>query len=228
MIMRLLQHIPTLFAVIAYLVLPGCAPDTASSRAHQTKHFEEKSGYGVDLSHHNTVTNWELVEADFIFLKATEGSTFTDSKYISYRDKAQQHGIAVGAYHFMTTSSSAKRQFQNFYRVVGDNIDLLPVLDVEIQTRGYPKTKLQMYQHVKTFVDLCIEHYGKKPIIYSSEWFYTHYKLDELGCPFWSGDVDAKVHIPHVIHQQTIKSVPGIAGKVDYDVLKCKLSDIQL
>ena len=80
MIMRLLQHIPTLFAVIAYLVLPGCAPDTASSRALQTKYFEEKSGYGVDLSHHNTVTNWELVEADFIFLKATEGSTFTDSK----------------------------------------------------------------------------------------------------------------------------------------------------
>ena len=224
--MRNVQYITILLVVFVGL-MPSCVSDT-TNREHQTKHFEEKSGYGVDLSHHNTVTDWEQVEADFIFLKATEGSTFTDSKYISYRDKAQKHGIAVGAYHFMTTSSSAKRQFQNFYRVVGENIDLLPVLDVEIQTRGYPKTKSQMYQHVKTFVDLCIKHYGKKPIIYSSKWFYTHYKLDELGCPFWSGDVDAKVHIPHVIHQQTIKSVPGIAGKVDYDVLKCKLDDIQL
>jgi GH25 family lysozyme M1 (1,4-beta-N-acetylmuramidase) len=128
----------------------------------------------------------------------------------------------------MTTSSSAKQQFQNFYKVVGDNIDLLPVLDVEIQTKGHPKTKAQMYQHVKVFVDLCVKHYGKNPIIYSSEWFYKKYNLDKLGCPFWSGDVDMVVRVPHVIHQQTIKSVPGIAGKVDYDVLKCKLSDIQL
>lgn len=225
--MRKLQYISISLVIIACILLPSCISDT-TDREQNTKHFEEKSGYGIDLSHHNTVTNWEQVEADFIFLKATEGSTFTDPKYTSYRDKAQKHDIAVGAYHFMTTSSSAKRQFQNFYRVVGDNIDLLPVLDVEIQTQGHPKTKSQMYLHVKTFVDLCIEHYGKKPIIYSSEWFYTHYKLDELGCPFWSGDVDAKVHIPHVIHQQTIKSVPGIAGKVDYDVLKCKLDDIQL
>lgn len=52
MIMRLLQHIPTLFAVIAYLVLPSGAPDTASSRSRQAKNFEEKSGYGIDLSHH--------------------------------------------------------------------------------------------------------------------------------------------------------------------------------
>lgn len=225
--MRKLQYISISLVIIACILLPSCISDT-TDREQNTKHFEEKSGYGIDLSHHNTVTNWEQVEADFIFLKATEGSTFTDPKYTSYRDKAQKHDIAVGAYHFMTTSSSAKRQFQNFYRVVGDNIDLLPVLDVEIQTQGHPKTKSQMYLHVKTFVDLCIEHYGKKPIIYSSEWFYTHYKLDELGCLFWSGDVDSQVHIPHVIHQQTIKSVPGIAGKVDYDVLKCKLDDIQL
>ena len=50
--MRVLQYIPTLFAVIAYIILPSGAPDTASSRVHQTKHFEESSGYGVDLSHH--------------------------------------------------------------------------------------------------------------------------------------------------------------------------------
>ena len=75
-----------LLAIIACLILPSCLSDATE---HQTKHFEEKSGYGVDLSHHNTVTNWELVEADFIFLKATEGSTFKDPKYTSYRNEAQ-------------------------------------------------------------------------------------------------------------------------------------------
>ena len=50
--MRVLQYILTLFAVIAYIILPSGAPDTASSRAHQAKNFEEKSGYGIDLSHH--------------------------------------------------------------------------------------------------------------------------------------------------------------------------------
>jgi hypothetical protein len=49
-----------------------------------------------------------------------------------------------------------------------------------------------------------------------------------LGCLFWSGDVDCKVNIPYVIHQQTIKAVPGVAGKVDYDVLNpnCSLDTI--
>ena len=74
------------------LILPSCLSD---AKEHQTKHFKEKSGYGVDLSHHNTVTNWELVEADFIFLKA-EGSTFKDPKYTSYRNEAQKRGIAGG------------------------------------------------------------------------------------------------------------------------------------
>ena len=50
--MRVLQYIPTLFAVIAYILLPSGASDTASRRAQQAKHFEEKSGYGIDLSHH--------------------------------------------------------------------------------------------------------------------------------------------------------------------------------
>mgnify|MGYP003483205390 FL=1 len=75
--MRKLQYISISLVIIACILLPSCISDT-TDREQNTKHFEEKSGYGVDLSHHNTVTNWELVEADFIFLKATEGSTFTD------------------------------------------------------------------------------------------------------------------------------------------------------
>jgi lysozyme len=195
---------------------------------HSTVKNESKSGYGIDLSNHNKVKNWSEIEADFIILKATEGSTFTDKQFASYRAKAIELGIPVGAYHFMTTSSSADKQFKHFSRVVGDSIDIIPVLDVEIQTKGYPMSANEYFKHIETFVDMCKEYYGVKPIIYSSQWFYKKYNLSKLGCLFWSGDVDCKVNIPYVIHQQTIKAVPGVAGKVDYDVLNpnCSLDTI--
>jgi hypothetical protein len=102
---------------------------------HSTVKNESKSGYGIDLSNHNKVKNWSEIEADFIILKATEGSTFTDKQFASYRAKAIELGIPVGAYHFMTTSSSADKQFKHFSRVVGDSIDTN--IDKETMITGF-------------------------------------------------------------------------------------------
>ncbi len=209
---------------IVLFLCTNCINDNQSTLSQKT--FTCKSGYGIDISGHNTVTDWDEVTADFIIIKATEGSTYTSPKFEKCRFEAQRRGIPVGAYHFMTTSSSATKQFHHFYKVVGKNIDIIPVLDVENITKGHPKNKNEMYKHVATFVKLCYQHYGVKPIIYSSSWFYTNYKLNNLGCMFWAGDVNTKVTIPHVIHQQTIKAVPGLAGKVDYDVLNCNIDTI--
>ena len=41
-------------------------------------------------------------------------------------------------------------------------------------------------------------------------------------------NVNAPVVLPHAIHQKTIKKVAGIKGKVDYNILNCKLKEIQL
>ncbi len=186
--------------------------------------------YGVDLSHHNTVEDWGKVTASFVYLKATEGESHQDDRFLSFVEGAKRQGIAVGAYHFMTTSSSAENQFRNFYSVVKDaKLDLIPVLDIERQTKGHPVSAEKLRSEVRVFVDLCKKHFGKTPIIYCSQPFYTKYFLGRFGdCKYWCGDVDCPAALPHVIHQKTIKHVPGIKGKVDYNILNCRLEDIML
>lgn len=67
------------------------------------------------------------------------------------------------------------------------------------------------------------------PIIYCSQPFYTKNFLGQFNdCQYWCGDVNAPVVLPHAIHQKTIKKVAGIKGKVDYNILNCKLKEIQL
>ena len=79
----------------------------------KAKHSD--SLYGVDLSHHNTVEDWDKVTASFVYLKAMEGETHHDEKFLGFAKEVKKRSIAIGAYHFMTTSSSASNQFFNFY-----------------------------------------------------------------------------------------------------------------
>lgn len=96
----------------------------------------DKTGYwGIDISHHQTI-NWDqLVSRNrpgFIFMKATEGSTHTDSRYNHFRKKAREHNIPTGVYHFFSYQSPGKKQAQQFIRQAElREGDLLPVLDVE-------------------------------------------------------------------------------------------------
>mgnify|MGYP002516237559 CR=1 FL=1 len=43
-----------------------------------TKENKDSNIYGVDLSHHNYVEDWDQVTASFVYLKATEGATHQD------------------------------------------------------------------------------------------------------------------------------------------------------
>lgn len=196
----------------------------------KAKHSETDGLYGVDLSHHNTVEDWDKVTASFVYLKAAEGETHQDEKFFGFAKEARKRNIAVGAYHFMTTSSSARNQFFNFYNTTKQvKLDLIPVLDIERQTKGHTVSKEKLRSEVRVFVDHCKEYFGKAPIIYCSQPFYIkNFRGHFEDCGYWCGDVDYPAALPHVIHQKTIKHVPGIMGKVDYNVLNCELEDLLL
>lgn len=182
--------------------------------------------YGIDLSHHNKVINWDKINASFIYLKSTEGATFVDPSFNSRIKECKKRKILVGAYHYMTTSSSAKAQFNNFKKIVKkSDIDLIPVIDIEINKNKL--SILELRNRVKEFSKLCKQEYGVYPIIYSSQKFYLTYFVG-LPNKFWSGDVNSHVYIPCKIHQKTIKSVPGISGKVDYNILNCNINNIKI
>lgn len=180
---------------------------------------------GIDLSHHNQVDDWAKISADFVYLKATEGSTWTDSKFEKYLEGAKKENLPVGAYHFMTTSTPAAAQFEAFMKVVPKGrVDLIPMLDIERQNKGFVMTKEQLQKHVREWVTMCENYYGCKPIIYSSIGFYIKYlkgKFDD--CLFWCGDVGASKKyvnlIDWAIWQYEIGNVRGVKGEVDKNKL---------
>ena len=180
------------------------------------RHSDKKIYKGIDISHHNKVSDFDaLKNLDFIYHKATEGSTIHDTKFKTRMEKFIERRIYCGAYHFFSTTSPAEKQFENFAKVVPKDLPLIPMLDIEINKGNWSKRKLNI--ELDKWIKLCQKHYGVKPIIYSSSDFYIKYNLKQHGCKFWSGDVNYKPKVKYIIHQKKIIPVKGMAGKVDYN-----------
>ena len=130
---------------------------------------------GIDVSGHQKMIDWATTARDkkiqFVYIKATEGATHTSRHYRRNLDNARKHGVKVGSYHFMRTTSRIRDQFENFTRSVKKNEqDLIPLLDVETM-RGW--TAEQLRDSVKLFADLIEEYYGCRPLIYTSSSFFN-------------------------------------------------------
>jgi len=134
---------------------------------------------GIDVSHHQKIIDWERVAADtcvkFVYIKATEGSTYIDSLYDINIMGARSCGIPAGSYHYLTSASAIKSQFANFSsKAVAEMQDLLPMIDVEEEgVKGWSREQLQ--DSLALFVKLCENYYGKAPLIYSYSKFYNQY-----------------------------------------------------
>ena len=137
----------------------------------ETRHYD-----GIDISDHQKHIDWPEVAKDknikYVYIKATEGATYVSNLYRYNLENAHKHGIKVGSYHFLRTGSRIRDQFENFKRIVKKNEqDLLPVIDVEVR-QGW--TNQQLRDSVKLFADLVEEHYGCRPLIYTSSSFYDN------------------------------------------------------
>lgn len=130
---------------------------------------------GIDVSRHQKTIDWDVIAADkkvkYVYIKATEGQSFVDPKYRENLENARRVGIKVGSYHFFRTGTSIQDQFNNFVNNVKKNEqDLLPLLDVEVR-QGW--SNQQMRDSVKLFADMLENHYGCRPMIYTSSSFFN-------------------------------------------------------
>lgn len=187
--------------------------------------------HGMDVSHYQGSIDWQEIRSSnleeetplgFVFAKATEGSTIKDETYRDNQQGARSAGITFGAYHFLTTTSSAQQQARFFI----DNSDLQsgdlpPVLDVESAGK-LSVGELQTMVH--EWLDMVESHYKVKPIIYASYKFREKYLSDPSfdAYPYWIAHhyVDAVRYMGHWEfwqHNDTGK-VPGIEELVDLNV----------
>jgi lysozyme len=148
--------------------------------------------HGIDVSHHNSVINWQQVRAmqvkdinlRFCFIKATEGVDDEDELFERNWQKAREVGMVRGAYHFFLPQKSGRAQAQNFMNSVDlESGDLPPVLDIE-ETYGVktPDTK----KRVKEWLYTIEAYYHLKPIIYTNVDYYKNFLGPEFdGYPLW-------------------------------------------
>ena len=195
---------------------------------------------GIDVSHYQGEIDWDklrdaMIEGyplRFIMIKATEGSTKLDDKFVDNFYQARENGYIRGAYHFWSNKSSARSQAYHFLdKVHLQEGDLPPVLDVEHKPAD--KSVEEFQQDILTWLHIVEDKYHVKPIL------YTYYKFKEQylstpvfeDYPYWIAHyyVD-KVEYkgPWKFWQHTdVGRLPGIKGYVDFNIYNGSFYDMK-
>ena len=147
---------------------------------------------GIDVSYWDAEIDWLKVRKtgqQFAITKATEGITYKDPTFDDNWFGAKSAGLLRSAYHFFRCNVDAKKQadyFIDYVKTVKDNGELPLVLDLETND-GMAKEKI--VPAVKTWLDCVEAAFGKKPIIYSGQYFLQDYLVVEGGGPpSWAND----------------------------------------
>lgn len=182
----------------------------------------------IDVSNWQGEVNWSRVKQDGIslaFVKATEGSTFTDQRFAANRREAEALGIRIGAYAFVKPGTSTpEAQAAHFCKVVGTlrRRELRPVQDLEIGgVQG-------VEAFARSFSRAVARELHCTPLLYSYPAFLSALRLERpIGGGLWlasygrNDGVDHGADVPKpwkrwVAHQYTSKGhAPGIAGNLD-------------
>jgi lysozyme len=188
--------------------------------------------WGIDVSHYQSDINWAELDREkpnFMFIKASEGLTFQDIKYMENYSEAKKLGILVGSYHFFSYSSSGKEQATNFLSVAQHkNGDLLPVLDAEFRKKMPEKSLVTT--ELTNFVNAIYEKLGHYPIIYCNYAYYKLYLEEHMPpkCKLWIVDYRAKPSCEWAFWQKTNRfKLAGIRGHVDLNIFNGTALNLQ-
>ena len=112
--------------------------------------YDKIYGYGIDLSHHNTEPDWNNLDVDFVIMKATEGTDYTDPTFFPRMIKCKERNIPVGAYHFFIGKKGGEKEFKNFYGMA-PTVDIIPIVDAEVIPKGV--SKKDYLANLRVFLD---------------------------------------------------------------------------
>ncbi len=148
---------------------------------------ENKSTIGVDISSYQGNVDMEKLKGqniEFVYIKATEGSTHQDKMFEENRKNAESADLLFGAYHFFSYDSAGSSQAENFINTVGEDVkgQLLPVVDVEYygDKEENPPAKEDVIRELTVFLNTLEDRYGTKPMIYTRSDIYEKY-LEEFS-----------------------------------------------
>ena len=147
---------------------------------------------GVDVSHHQGEIDWRQVSRDridFAYLKATEGSSFTDPRFASNAREARQAGLRVGGYHYFTLCSPGAPQAEHFVSVLetAPARTMPPAIDLELLGNcADPPPREDLLREVRAFIDVVEKRTGQRVLVYAYPDFEDRFQLsDDLDRRLW-------------------------------------------
>ena len=151
---------------------------------------------GVDVSEYQGNIDWSVLvtrDIDFAFIKATEGSSYTDEHFSENWEKASKTDLRIGAYHFFSLESSGKLQADHFCDSVQSVPNMLPPV-VDVEPYGtYKEITEKDVSELTDWLTVTEEYYGIKPIIYTtSKWYNKLIKDSFPDYDIWIRSVYSK------------------------------------
>ena len=168
------------------LMMTGCA---SSEVSHSVPGFREHDIVGIDISAHNGDIDFDRVRAEgieFVILKATEGGTFKDKRFVDNVRKARKAGLKVGAYHFFRFDTPGYIQGLNFVNSIhGRQLDLPVAIDIEEFTNPNLQTSRLVMNRVVEMADH-LESRGYRVMLYTNKKGYARFIKGQLATyPLW-------------------------------------------
>lgn len=141
--------------------------------------FNSGGVQGIDIANHQhpggAAIDFSAVARSkgYVFVKATEGTGYTNEWFNKDVTAAQQAGLRIGTYHFARPEIGAAQQAAYYYKTYmqAPNPTLPPVLDIETDG-GLGPAQLQAW--VREFLTKMEELTGRKPIIYTYPFFWQN------------------------------------------------------
>ncbi|WP_433581238.1 GH25 family lysozyme [Paenibacillus amylolyticus] len=204
---------------------------------------KENNVQGIDVSRYQGKINWLQVKADkceFVFIKATEGQTYTDPNFTANVKGALSAGLLVGTYHFLkaTSAAAAKAEAVHYAKSLEEiggakALQLPPVMDYENNPGGISKAQINIV--ARTFLSELERLTGIKPIIYTGNSFAGNFDASLSSYDLWIARY-SDTRVPD--DQPAWKSwdiwqysesgkVPGISGNVDLNEFNGSLADLK-
>jgi len=145
---------------------------------------------GIDISHYDPKVDWVKAKEqgiDFVYIKATQGTTFVDPLCSTHASNAIPQGLKVGYYHFANCESDASAQAKFFCAQLArlPKYSLMPVLDLE--TNKANLTSFQIANWITAFLTE-MAHEGHKVMLYSYQPFLDQFLTHGHGfgiLPLW-------------------------------------------
>ncbi|MGI9373083.1 MAG: GH25 family lysozyme [Hyphomicrobiales bacterium] len=192
---------------------------------------------GIDVSHHQGPIDWQEVassDVQFVFMKATEGRDFKDTRFTQNWREARAVGLAVGAYHFFSPCRSGAEQAAHFINTVPKESGNAFPHAVDAEQLGpctYGTLVEDLAGEIDIFLNMVGKHYGVRPVIYTDSTFHKAELDGKLsGETFWLRSLVVKPSYrgdDWVIWQYHNRGKrPGISGPVDLNVMKIKTAEL--